>query len=80
MFVFQRLKIDKHYFNKRLLLNLSVSPFHSFLKIPEKVPFFLTEAFYLLGFSWKAQDNLWEFIMRGGVEILSLNDSQQARF
>jgi predicted nucleic acid-binding protein len=22
----------------------------------------LTEAFYLLGFSWKAQDNLWEFI------------------
>ncbi len=26
----------------------------------------LTEAFYLLGFSWAAQDNLWEFIMRGG--------------
>jgi hypothetical protein len=39
----------------------------------------LTEAFYLLGFSWKAQDNLWEFIIRGGVDILSLNDSQQAR-
>ena len=39
----------------------------------------LTEAFYLLGFSWKAQDNLWEFILRGGVNILSLNDSQQAR-
>ena len=39
----------------------------------------LTEAFYLLGFSWKAQDNLWEFIMRGGVEILSLDDRQQAR-
>jgi predicted nucleic acid-binding protein len=39
----------------------------------------LTEAFYLLGFSWKAQDNLWEFIMRGGLEILSLNDSQQDR-
>jgi predicted nucleic acid-binding protein len=39
----------------------------------------LTEAFYLLGFSWKAQDNLWEFIMRGGVDILSINDTQQAR-
>jgi predicted nucleic acid-binding protein len=39
----------------------------------------LTEAFYLLGFSWKAQDNLWEFIIRGGVDILSLNDSQQVR-
>lgn len=33
----------------------------------------LTEAFYLLSFSWKAQDNLWEFIMRGGVEVLSLD-------
>jgi len=39
----------------------------------------LTEAFYLLGFSWKAQDNLWEFIMRGGVEILSLDDKQKGR-
>lgn len=39
----------------------------------------LTESFYLLGFSWKAQDNLWEFMMRGGVEILSLDDMQQAR-
>ena len=27
----------------------------------------LTEAFYLLAFSWKAQDSLWEFMMRGGV-------------
>jgi hypothetical protein len=39
----------------------------------------LIEAFYLLGFSWKAQDNLWEFIIRGGVDILSLNDTQQGR-
>ena len=39
----------------------------------------LTEAFYLLGFSWKAQDNLWEFIMRGGVEVLSMDDKQQTR-
>jgi uncharacterized protein len=29
----------------------------------------LTEAFYLLNFSWKAQDNLWEFLARGGMEI-----------
>ncbi len=39
----------------------------------------LTESFYLLGFSWKAQDNLWEFILRGGVEVLSLDDNQQGR-
>ena len=39
----------------------------------------LTKAFYLLGFSWRAQDNLWEFVMRGGVEVLSLDDKQQAR-
>lgn len=39
----------------------------------------LTEAFYLLGFSWKAQDNLWEFIMRGGIEILSLDEKMHAR-
>ena len=39
----------------------------------------LTEAFYLLGFSPKAQDNLWEFILRGGVEILSLDFKMQAR-
>jgi uncharacterized protein len=29
----------------------------------------LTEAFYLLNFSWKAQDNLWEFLAQGGMEI-----------
>jgi len=39
----------------------------------------LTEAFCLLGFSWRAQDNLWEFIMRGGLEILSLDSRMQAR-
>ena len=39
----------------------------------------LTEAFYLLAFSWKAQDNLWEFIMRGGIEILSLDVKMQSR-
>ena len=39
----------------------------------------LTEAFYLLGFSWKAQDNLWEFMMRGGLEVLSPDVKLQAR-
>ena len=39
----------------------------------------LTEAFYLLGFSWKAQDNLWEFVMRDGLEVLSLDIKLQAR-
>jgi hypothetical protein len=39
----------------------------------------LTEAFYLLAFSWKAQDNLWEFISRGGLEILSLDAERQKR-
>jgi len=39
----------------------------------------LTEAFYLLGFSWKTQDNLWEFILRGGAEVLSMDDKQQTR-
>jgi predicted nucleic acid-binding protein len=39
----------------------------------------LTEAFYLLGFSWRAQDNLWEFITRGGIEILSLDAAMRAR-
>lgn len=39
----------------------------------------LTEAFYLLGFSWKAQDNLWEFIIRGGLEVWPLHTRLQAR-
>lgn len=39
----------------------------------------LTEAFYLLDFSWKAQDNLWEFMMRGGLEVLSLDVRLRAR-
>ena len=39
----------------------------------------LTEAFYLLGFSWKAQDNLWEFLARGGTEIADLEQSERDR-
>lgn len=39
----------------------------------------LTEAFYLLGFSWQAQDNLWEFISRGGIEIFPIDTKMQGR-
>jgi len=39
----------------------------------------LTEAFYLLNFSLKAQDNLWEFIIRGGIQIQILNLKMQIR-
>lgn len=39
----------------------------------------LTESFYLLGFSFQAQDNLWEFIIRGGVEVLSLSPESAKR-
>lgn len=39
----------------------------------------LTETFYLLGFSWKAQDNLWRFIIRGGIEVLPLNTTLVTR-
>jgi uncharacterized protein len=33
----------------------------------------LTEAMHLLGFSWKAQEALWEMIERQAVRILSLD-------
>jgi predicted nucleic acid-binding protein len=39
----------------------------------------LTEAFYILGFSWKAQNGLWEFILRGGVDILPFTYKGQIR-
>ena len=39
----------------------------------------LTEAFYILGFSWKAQDHLWEFISRGGMDIPSLGSKHIKR-
>jgi len=39
----------------------------------------MTEAFYLLGFSWKAQDNLWEFIIRGGIDMLTLDRASFTR-
>ena len=39
----------------------------------------LTEAFYLLNFSWRVQDDLWEFIQRGGVQIEPLKESIYSR-
>jgi hypothetical protein len=32
----------------------------------------LTEAFYLLSFSWQLQDDLWEFIVGGNLQIYNL--------
>lgn len=39
----------------------------------------LTEAFYILGFSWKAQNNLWEFISRGGLAVSSFESKHYNR-
>lgn len=39
----------------------------------------LTEAMYLLGFSWKAQDALWEMLEVGFVEPLPIESQDSAR-
>jgi uncharacterized protein len=39
----------------------------------------LTEAMYLLSFSWVAQNALWEMTQAGAVEILSLGSDDVAR-
>jgi hypothetical protein len=39
----------------------------------------ITEAMYLLGFSWVAQDALWEFLDRDVVTILALDRRDLAR-
>lgn len=39
----------------------------------------LTEAFYLLNFSWRVQDDLWQFIQRGGLKIDLLEESVYPR-
>jgi len=39
----------------------------------------LTEAMYLLGFSWRAQDALWELVETEAVRILSLDHSDLPR-
>lgn len=33
----------------------------------------LTECFYLLGFSWEAQNDLWTFLKRGGLELFLMD-------
>lgn len=38
-----------------------------------------TEAMYLLGFSWRAQDALWELIDRDVVGFLALDDHDNRR-
>ncbi len=38
-----------------------------------------TEAMYLLSFSWKAQEALWEMVERGVVELLALEDRDVIR-
>lgn len=39
----------------------------------------LTEAMYLLNFSWKAQEALWEMIERGVVVLLQLEGEEMSR-
>ncbi len=35
----------------------------------------LTEAFYLLSFSWHIQDDLWDFIIQGNLQIYNFDRS-----
>lgn len=39
----------------------------------------VTEVMYLLGFSWRAQDALWEMIASGAVALLSLDSGDVLR-
>ncbi len=39
----------------------------------------VTEAMYLLGFSWRAQDALWEMLETGAVKLLPLDASDAPR-
>ncbi len=39
----------------------------------------LTEAMYLLSFSWKAQEALWEMVERGVVELAALEERDLSR-
>ncbi len=38
-----------------------------------------TEAMYLLGFSWRAQDALWEFVERGAIGLIDLDAGNHRR-
>jgi hypothetical protein len=39
----------------------------------------LTEAMYMLGFSWQAQEALWELVEKDAVQILSLDSADVPR-
>ena len=39
----------------------------------------VTEAFFLLDFSWKAQGAFWKFMLRGGLEIRGLPEKALVR-
>ena len=39
----------------------------------------LTEAFYMLNFSWHIQDRLWNFIIQENIKIVSLSNKQLSR-
>lgn len=39
----------------------------------------VTEAMYLLGFSWRAQAALWDFLQRGAVDVLPLDQDDMPR-
>ncbi len=39
----------------------------------------VVEAMYLLGFSWAAQEGLWEMLETGGVTLLPLEDEDFSR-
>lgn len=39
----------------------------------------VTEAFLILDFSWKAQAALWQFILRGGLEIKNISEEALVR-
>jgi len=55
------------------------STFDSFTEPGATVWPAFTEAMYLLGFSWKAQDSLWQFVRRGALIILPLDEGDLAR-
>jgi len=38
-----------------------------------------TEAMYLLGFSWRAQDALWQFVRRSALSLLPLDEGDLPR-
>ena len=38
-----------------------------------------TEAMYLLGFSWRAQDALWQFLHRRALRLVPLDERDEPR-